>query len=85
MKYLISTKDYVALIPQINQSINIIQIIGVPQYFINVEKLEGKAKCDLLKQKVDCLFEFEMPCQPDFSPLISPNKAFLDKVLERIK
>jgi hypothetical protein len=81
MEYLISTKDFVKLVPYINQTIKIIQTNIQPPYYLNLQNLSGKSKYDLLKSKVDYLFEIEIPGAVDYSPIISPSIIFLEKVI----
>lgn len=83
MEFLIETSEFVRIIPSINQTIKIIQTNIVPPSYIDLKKLNGKAKYDLLKSKVDYLFELELPGATDYAPLVSPNIEFLENVIKK--
>ena len=84
-EYIISTNDFVKLVPNINQTISIIQTNIVPPYYMDINRLKGKGKYDLLKNKIDYLFELEMPGAVDYAPLISPSIYFLENVINKLK
>ena len=83
MEFIIETVDFLKIIPSINQTIKIIQTNIIPPSYINLKQLNGKGKYDLLKNKVDYLFELELPGAVDYAPLISPNIDFLETVIKR--
>jgi hypothetical protein len=85
MEYLIETTDFLKLIPNIHQTIHIIQTNIIPPYYLNLKQLSGKGKFDLLKSKIDYLFELEMPGAIDYATLISPDIAFLGKVINNLQ
>ena len=85
MEYLMETSDFLQIIPDIHQTIKIVQTNIIPPYYMNLNQLSGKGKYDLLKSKIDYLFELEMPGAIDYSPLISPNIDFLKNVIDRLK
>lgn len=85
MEYLIDTSSFVQLIPSIHQTVRIIQTNIVPPTYLDLNKLKGKSKYDLLKNKIDYLFELEMPGAADFAPIVSPNINFLISVIEKLK
>lgn len=84
-EYVVSTADFIKLIPDISQSVNIIQTNIIPPSYLNLEKLKGKSRYHLLKEKVDYLFELEMPGAIDYAPIISPNREFLNNIIKKIK
>jgi hypothetical protein len=84
MEYLMETSDFLQLISNIHQTIRIIQTNVIPPYYMNLKQLTGKGKYDLLKNKIDYLFELEMPGAIDYAPLISPNINFLENVVDRL-
>lgn len=81
MDYLIETSDFLSLIPKINQSITLYQIAKKPPHFLDLRRLKGKGKYDLLKREVDYLFEIEIPLATDYSPIVSSSKEFLESIL----
>ena len=85
MEFLIETDKFLKLIPHIKQTVKIIQTNEIPPTYIDIKKLNGKAKYDLLKEKIDYLYELEMPGASDYSPIISPNREFLEEVISKFR
>lgn len=85
MEFIIETIDFLKIIPSINQTVKIVQTNIIPPSFLDLKQLRGKSKYDLLKNKVDYLFELELPGAVDYASLISPNVVFLETVIERFQ
>jgi hypothetical protein len=85
MEFLIETDKYLKLIPHIKQTVKIIQTNIIPPSYIDIKRLNGKRKYDLLKEKINYLFELEMPGASDYSPIISPNREFLEEVIAKFR
>jgi hypothetical protein len=84
MEVLVKTEDFIDLIPSISQGVKMIQTNIEPPYYLALDRLKGKERFDLLKSKVDYLFELDMPGAIDYSPIISPNREYLEKLSEKI-
>lgn len=82
LEYLLPTEAFIDLIPTIKQKAKIIQTNEMPPYFLDLKKLEGKKKYDMLKNTIDYLFEIEIPGASDYAPIISPDVRFLEKVVK---
>jgi hypothetical protein len=85
MEFLIEVKDFLSLIPHIHQTVKIIQTNDIPPSYINIESLKGKSKYDLLKEKVDYLFEIDIPGSADYAPIVSPSVDYLNNVIKQFK
>lgn len=83
MEFLISTQEFIKLIPFIKQTINIIQTNKLPPYYLNLNRLKGKGKYELLKKEIDYLFELDVPGASDYITIISPNIEFLKSIKEK--
>jgi len=83
MEFLIDTKSFCDLIPNIKQTIHLVQTNILPPHYVNLSRLEGKQKYNLLKDKVDYLLEIEIPSSADYAPLVSPNLGYLEMVIDR--
>ncbi|MDD3036926.1 hypothetical protein [Bacteroides sp.] len=84
MEFLLNTSDFLDLIPHIHQAVHIIQTNIVPPYYLNIKNLSGKGKYDLLKSKIDYLFELEMPGAIDYAPIISPDINYLKNLIAKL-
>ena len=83
MEYLMEPSDFLQFIPNIHQTIKIIQTNAIPPDYLNIKQLTGKRKYDLLQNKIDYLFELEMPGAVDFAPIISQNIKFLENIIRK--
>ena len=81
---LLETSEFLKLIPFYEDGIllRIVQTNTIPPYFMNPanENISQETWCGLLNKHLDYLFELNY-CN-DYSPIISPNKAFLERVLK---
>lgn len=84
MEYLVETSDFLQLIFNIRKTVKIIQTNIIPPHYINIKQLSGKGMYDLLKNKIDYLFELEIPGAVDYAPIISPHVDFLETVIKKI-
>ncbi len=85
MEFIIETSKFISIIPSINQTIKIIQTNIIPPSYLDLKRLSAKGKYDLLKSKIDYLFELELPGAIDYAPLVSPNVEFLEKVIKKFQ
>jgi len=85
LEYLIETSDFLQSISDIHQTIKIIQTNIVPPYYLDLERLKGKGKYDLLKERIDYLFEIEIPGAVDYASIVSPHFEFLEKVIDKFR
>ena len=83
MEFIVETTKFLELTPLINQTIKIIQTNVIPPSYLDIKRVSGKGKYDLLKNKVDYLFELEMPGAIDYAPIVSPNIAYLQSVIDK--
>lgn len=81
MEFLIETATFIGLLPNIKQTIKIVQTNIVPPPYLNLESFKGAKRYDMLKKEVDYLFELEMPGATDYTSIISPNRVLLEKVV----
>ena len=81
---LLETSEFLKLIPFFEDGmlLRIVQTNTIPPYFMNPanENISQETWCGLLNKHLDYLFELNY-CN-DYSPIISPNKAFLERVLK---
>lgn len=58
----------------------------IPSYYLSgsMDHMNIKTKYDLLKKETDFLFEIDLPPSPDYTPVISPDRDFLEEVLTKL-
>lgn len=84
MELLIKTADFLNEIKNISQSVKLIQTNIEPPYYLDLDKLKGASKYNLLKEKVDYLFDIDIPAATDYAPIISPNKKYLESLIKKL-
>jgi len=84
MEFLIDTKSFLKLIPNIKQTVHLVQTNVLPPHYVDLNRLSGQKKYALLKDKVDYLLEIEIPGAADYAPLVSPNLSYLEMLIERL-
>lgn len=85
MEVLLKSEMFFKYIPYISQTVKIVQTNIIPPYYLNLDSLDGKSRYDLLRSKVDYLFELVIPGAIDYSRIVSPDKKFLERILKVLK
>lgn len=79
--FILPTRDFKSILPTLSKGITAIQINKLPPQYLDLRKLEGKSRYDLLQRECDYLFEIDIAYPTDYSTLISSDKAFLESFL----
>ncbi|KAA5821926.1 hypothetical protein FPF71_15575 [Algibacter amylolyticus] len=83
--FLLKTAEFEQIKEEIPNGITLIQIKNKPPEFLDLKRLEGKTRYDLLKKECDYLFEINLPNAVDYGTLISSNKNYLNELLNDSK
>lgn len=87
LDFLVSTSEFVKWIPNIKSNLHILQVNKIPPYYLEMKRITGKTKYDLLKKDADYLFEINLPTScisSDYTEIVSSNLSFLKKLLKKI-
>ena len=84
MEYLMKTEDFLEIIPFLNGSPHLLQINAIPPYYLDLNKLPDHTKYKLLKDENNFLFETDLPASPDYTEIKSPDKVFLERLINSI-
>ncbi|MBK3519615.1 hypothetical protein [Carboxylicivirga marina] len=79
--FIIPTKEYNEIKDEIPNGVTIIQIRKSPPDFLDLKRLKGKTRYDLLKKECDFLFEIDLPNSVDYGTLVSKDLDFLKGLL----
>ena len=79
--FIIKTIDYKKIENEMPNGVTLLQTNILPPYFIDLKRLKGKTRYDLLQKECDFLFEIELPGAVDYGTLVSSNKNFLIDLL----
>lgn len=87
MEFLMKTSDFLERLPYIKDNLHIIQINKIPPYYLDMNRIKGKTRYDLLKKETDYLFEIKLPyssASSDFTEIISPDIKFMNRILNKV-
>jgi hypothetical protein len=63
-------------------SISMAQVNELPKPYLIPSNITGKTRYELLKNECDYLFELEIPSATDYGVLMSPNREWLQSLLD---
>lgn len=81
MELLIDTQDFKRIIPDLHSRVKLVQVDKMPPTFLDLSKLKGKSRYDLLARETNYLFEIEIPIPHDHSPLVSTQIDIIEKAI----
>ena len=84
-EFLMKTSDFLIQKPRLKGELHIVQVNKIPPYYLNREMIKGNKWYDLLKEEADYLFEIIFPGSPDYTEVVSPDRLFLENLLEKTK
>lgn len=84
MEYLLETQKFIKLIPCFKRDIHIVQLNKIPPYYLSFNTLKGKSRYDILLKETDYLFEINLPSSPDYTEIVSPNREYLEKLINSL-
>lgn len=79
--FIIETHDYKQIKNEIPNGVTLIQINELPKHYLDLRRITGKTRYELLKKECDYLFEIDLPNTVDYGTLISPDKEYLTGLL----
>ncbi len=83
--FIIKTAEFEEIKKEIPNGITLIQIKNKPPEFLDLKRLKGKTRYDILKKECDYLFELDLPSAVDYGTLISSNENYLIELLNDSK
>lgn len=79
--FLIETNEYDETKNEMPNGVTLLQINKQPPDFLDLRRIKGKTRYDLLKKECDYLFEISLPSAIDYGTLISSNIDYLEGLL----
>lgn len=79
--FVIKSRQFDELKNEVPNGVTLLQINKLPPDFLDLEKIKGKTRYDLLKKECDFLFEIDLPSAIDYGTLVSTNLEYLTEVL----
>lgn len=87
LDFIMDTLEFIKWIPCIKNNIHILQVNKIPPYYLDLGRMTGKTKYDLLKKDADYLFDINLPyssISSDYVEIVSPNISFLKSLLDKV-
>lgn len=79
--FIIETNEFDGIKNEMTNGVTLLQINRQPPDFLDLGRIKGKTRYDLLKRECDYLFEIDLPHAVDYGTLISSNKDYLIDLL----
>ncbi len=80
--FILATDDFKKIMTNWKGGIELIQMSNIPPYYLDLNKVTGNKRYEILEQECDYLFEVDIPSATDYGTLISPNKEYLQSLLD---
>ncbi len=80
--FVMETDAFKNVYSKLHPGIALVQINELPKYYLDLSVIKGKTRYDLLKKDCDYLFEIDIPSATDYGTLISPDKDWLQSLLD---
>ena len=87
LDFIMDTLEFIEWIPCIKNNLHILQVNKIPPYYLDLSRMNGKTKYDLLKKDTDYLFDINLPyssISSDYVELVSPDLSFLKALLDKV-
>jgi hypothetical protein len=83
--FIIETNEFDEIKNEMPNGVTLLQINKQPPDFLDLGKIKGKTRYDLLKKECDYLFEIDLPSAVDYGTLVSSSKDYLIALLNDIE
>jgi hypothetical protein len=79
--FVIETSEYGEVKNEMPNGVTLLQVNRRPPDFLDLRKIKGKTRYDLLKKECDYLFEIDLPAAVDYGTLVSSSIDYLTDLL----
>lgn len=80
--FIMETVDFKDVLPNLGPGISLCQLNTLPKYYLDLNRIKGKARYDLLQKECDYLFDIDIPSATDYGTLVSSKQHYLQSVLD---
>ena len=80
--FVMETIPFKEVYNKLHLGITLVQVNRLPTYYLDLATLKGRTRYELLSRECDYLFEIYIPSATDYGTLISPNKEWLQSLLD---
>jgi hypothetical protein len=83
--FALPTIEFKNLLPNLKGGITLIQLNHLPNSYLDLNKIKGKNRYELLKNECEYLFEINIPSATDYGTLVSPDRGYLQSLIDNDK
>lgn len=80
--FIFTTDEFKNIMANWKGGINLIQMNHIPPHYLDLNKVMGSKRYEILEKDCDYLFEVDIPSATDYGTLISPNKEYLQSLID---
>ena len=80
--FLMPTEEFHRLAPQFGSGITLVQLNNLPKEYLDLGRLKGKTRYELLSKECDYLFELDIPSATDYGTIVSSDRSYLQSLLD---
>lgn len=80
-EFVMPTMEFRKVLPKLSPGVTLVQMNQLPKYYLQLDRIEGKTRYELLTKECDYLFEIYLPSSTDYGELVSPDKDWLESLL----
>lgn len=80
-EFAMPTQEFREVLPDLPPGITAVQLNHLPKHYMQLDRIEGKKRYELLTKECDYLFWIDLPSATDYGELVSPNRDWLELLL----
>ncbi|MXV53365.1 hypothetical protein GS399_20600 [Pedobacter sp. HMF7647] len=80
--FILTTDEFENIMTGWKGGIELIQMNNIPPYYLDLNKVIGNKRYEILEKECDYLFEVDIPSATDYGTLISPSRKYLQSLLD---
>lgn len=80
--FILPTEEFKPLISNWKRGIELIQLNKLPPDYLDLDKIKGNRRYELLESECDYLFEAIIPSATDYGTLVSKDREYLQSLLD---
>ncbi|QCR22321.1 hypothetical protein [Pontibacter sp. SGAir0037] len=80
--FILTTEEFKPLMSDWKRGIEMIQLNQLPPDYLDLDKIKGNRRYELLESECDYLFEAVIPSATDYGMLVSPDRTYLQSLLD---
>ena len=80
--FIMPTDEFTNNLSRLDPGITLVQLNNLPKPYLDLSRIKGKTRYDLLLKECDFLFEIDLPNATDYGTLVSSNRMHLQSLLD---